>query len=63
MPTYDYHCDNCKKDMEIFHSMNDKPRKKCPYCGKNTLRKIIGEGAGIIFHGSGYYQTDYKNKK
>ena len=60
MPTYEYICDTCKHTFEKFQSMTDEPIKKCPECGKK-VRRLIGSGAGIIFKGSGIYQTDYKN--
>ena len=63
MPTYEYECTSCGKKLEAFHSMKDKPLKKCPECKKDTLKRAIGSGAGIIFRGSGFYCTDYKNKK
>ena len=63
MPTYDYKCSNCGEIYELFQSMNDKPKKKCQYCGKNTAVRLIGGGSGQIFKGSGFYITDYKNKK
>ena len=47
--------------VEVFHNMTAKPRVKCPQCGGRT-RKRIGAGAGIIFKGSGFYETDYKRK-
>jgi putative FmdB family regulatory protein len=62
MPTYDYKCKSCGKTFEFFHAMTAKPQKKCPECGKNALEKQIGSGAGIIFKGSGFYQTDYRDK-
>ena len=62
MPTYDYHCDACQYAFEKFHSMMDKPVKKCPKCGKLKVRRLLGTGGGIIFKGSGFYQTDYKKK-
>ena len=42
--------------------MRDEPLKKCPKCGKNALKRLVGGGAGLIFKGSGFYITDYKNK-
>ena len=63
MPTYDYICKNCEKVFEFFQSMSDAPLTKCPDCGKQELRRIISGGTGLIFKGSGYYLTDYKNKK
>ena len=63
MPTYDYKCFNCGEIYELFQSMTDKPKKKCLKCGKNTAVRLIGGGSGLIFKGSGFYITDYKNKK
>jgi len=63
MPTYDYKCSNCGEIYELFQSMNDKPIKKCRNCGKNTAVRLIGGGSGLIFKGTGFYITDYKNKK
>ena len=62
MPTYDYRCDACDHELEIFQSMSESPKRKCPSCGRLKLRRMIGNGAGIIFKGSGFYQTDYRSK-
>src|SRR5438876_11776145 len=62
MPTYDYVCDACGHAFEEFQSMMDKPLKKCPKCGKQKLRRLLGTGAAIIFKGSGFYQTDYRSE-
>ena len=59
MPTYEYECKSCGHTFEKFQTMSAKPLSKCPECGK-ALRKIIGQGAGIIFKGSGFYATDYR---
>jgi len=61
MPTYDYECKDCNHAFEEFHSMSAKPVKKCPECG-GKVKRLIGTGAGIIFKGSGFYETDYKKK-
>ena len=61
MPTYDYVCDACDHEMEEFQSITAKPLKKCPACGKSRLRRLIGAGAGVIFKGSGFYETDYRS--
>ncbi len=61
MPTYDYVCEACQYAFEKFHSMKDEPVKKCPECGKLKVKRLIGSGGGIIFKGTGFYQTDYKS--
>jgi putative FmdB family regulatory protein len=61
MPTYDYVCEACNHSFELFQSIKDKPKKKCPECGKPKLRRLIGPGAAIVFKGSGFYQTDYRS--
>ncbi len=63
MPTYEYECEACGKEFELFQSMRDEPIKDCPDCGGiGTVRRLIGSGGGLIFKGSGFYITDYKNK-
>jgi len=62
MPTYDYECDACGHTMELFQGINDPVKKKCPECGKNKLRRLLGSGAAIMFKGSGFYQTDYRSE-
>lgn len=61
MPTYDYKCDNCGHIFEHFQSITSKPLVKCPQCEKRKLKRLIGAGAGLIFKGSGFYQTDYRS--
>ena len=62
MPTYEYICDNCQHQFEKFQSIKAKPIRKCPKCGKLSVQRLIGAGAGIIFKGSGFYQTDYRSE-
>lgn len=62
MPTYEYECSACGHHFEHFQSMSDKPIRKCPVCKKMKVDRLIGAGAGIIFKGSGFYETDYKRK-
>ena len=62
MPTYQYECAACGHSFDILQSMLDKKLRKCPECGKSTLHRLIGAGSGIIFKGSGFYETDYKKK-
>ena len=61
MPTYEYQCDACGHEFELFQSMTDSVKRKCPKCGKPKLQRLIGTGAGIIFKGGGFYQTDYRS--
>ncbi len=61
MPTYEYECTKCAHTFEKFQSMKDKPVQRCPEC-RHKVRKLLGTGAGIIFKGSGFYETDYKKK-
>ncbi|MFH0925208.1 MAG: FmdB family zinc ribbon protein [bacterium] len=61
MPTYEYECKSCSHKFEKFQNMSDEPIKDCPQCGKEVTRLIRG-GTGVIFKGSGFYATDYKNK-
>ncbi len=62
MPTYDYLCKNCGHKFENFQPITAKPLKKCPKCSKMKLQRLIGAGAGIIFKGTGFYQTDYRSE-
>ncbi len=61
MPTYDYQCGACGHTFEQFQSITASPMKKCPGCGKLKLKRLIGTGAGLIFKGDGFYETDYRS--
>ncbi|MFA3782569.1 FmdB family zinc ribbon protein [Melioribacteraceae bacterium 4301-Me] len=61
MPTYDYKCTSCGYTFEVFQKISDEPIGFCPKCN-GKVKRLIGAGAGTIFKGSGFYQTDYKNK-
>ena len=60
MPTYEYKCTKCNYMFEVFQTMSAEPLKVCPKCG-GEVKRLIGPGAGPIFKGTGFYQTDYKN--
>ena len=60
MPTYEYKCNNCGKIFEVFQKITDEPLTTCPECN-GKLTRLISGGIGIIFKGSGFYTTDYKN--
>jgi len=62
MPTYDYICESCGCEFERFQSIIAKPLRTCLKCKKRKLKRLIGAGAGIIFKGSGFYQTDYRSE-
>lgn len=62
MPTYDYQCGSCGHEFELFQQMSDSVRRKCPDCGKLKLQRLIGTGAGVLFKGSGFYETDYRTE-
>ena len=54
MPTYEYVCEACGHDFDVFQSMKDDKLKQCPKCKAMKLKRKIGGGAGIIFHGKGF---------
>lgn len=62
MPTYDYECDSCEHSFELFQSITEPIKRKCPRCGRKSLRRLFGTGAAILFKGSGFYQTDYRSE-
>jgi len=62
MPTYEYICEECGYEFEQFQSITAKPLRKCPKCGKVRLKRLIGVGSGVIFKGSGFYETDYRSE-
>ena len=63
MPTYEYKCSACGHVFEEFQSISSKPIRKCPQCGKLAVHRLISTGGGIIFRGSGFYETDYRSEK
>jgi putative FmdB family regulatory protein len=62
MPTYEYECQACGHAFEVLQTMTEAKLSKCPKCKKNKLARLIGSGSGVIFKGSGFYETDYKRK-
>ncbi len=63
MPTYDYTCDACRHQFEEIQPITAPPLTDCPSCGQPRLRRLFGGGGGIIFKGSGFYETDYRRKE
>jgi len=62
MPTYEYLCKDCSFEFEEFQSIASEPLTECPRCG-GRVRRLISGGGGLIFKGSGFYETDYKRKE
>jgi putative FmdB family regulatory protein len=60
MPTYEYECESCGHKLERLQKFSDRRLKKCPECGALRLKRLMSAGAGVIFKGSGFYETDYK---
>jgi putative FmdB family regulatory protein len=63
MPTYEYRCKSCGHEFEEFQTMSSEPLIMCPKCAKSTLKRLMSGGVGLIFKGSGFYETDYKKSK
>ncbi len=63
MPTYSYECGKCGHLFDVFHSMSATPKVPCEQCNSTRTKKQLGIGAGIIFKGSGFYETDFREKK
>lgn len=68
MPTYEYSCEKCGKNFDVFQSMRDAAFTECPkeHCqqeewGHGRVKRLLGTGAGLIFKGSGFYITDYRS--
>lgn len=64
MPFYEYQCAKCGHEEEVLQKISDKPLKKCPACGKLTMKKKVS-AAAFRLKGGGWYETDFKsgNKK
>jgi len=61
VPTYTYQCKKCSHSFDVFHSITQDPKIKCTECG-GAAKRLMGTGGGIIFKGSGFYETDYKKQ-
>ncbi len=59
MPTYEYRCETCAKNFDVYQSFTDEPLTECPTCG-SPVRKVFGS-VGIVFKGSGFYKTDSRS--
>jgi putative FmdB family regulatory protein len=62
MPTYDYECPTCGV-FEHYQSIKDAPLKACPTCKSKKVTKLLSTGGGVIFTGSGFWETDYNRSK
>ncbi len=61
MPIYEYKCTACQHRLEKLQKMSDDPITDCPACEQPTLNKLVS-AAGFRLTGSGWYETDFKNK-
>ena len=61
MPTYDYVCEQCGHEFELFQQMSAPHETTCPECAEESLKRLVGTGAGNLFKGSGFYETDYRS--
>jgi putative FmdB family regulatory protein len=61
MPIYEYQCNACHHAFDKRQKMSDEPVKTCPECGQETVDKLIS-AAGFQLKGTGWYETDFKNK-
>ena len=61
MPTYEYRCNACKHEFEVFQTITAEPLSDCPECEGEVTRLISG-GAGFLFKGDGFYTTDYRSE-
>ncbi len=62
MPIYEYECSSCQHHFDLIQKISDEPEKKCPSCLQDTAVKLIS-AAGFQLKGSGWYVTDFKDKK
>jgi putative FmdB family regulatory protein len=70
MPTYEYICEKCGGEFEVFQSISAKPLRVCPKSacgrkewGRGRVKRKIGAGAGLLFKSSGFYITDYRSER
>lgn len=62
MPIYEYECKSCGHHFDAFQKMGEKALIDCPSCHKPDLQKLVS-AAGFQLKGTGWYATDFKNKK
>ena len=64
MPTYEYICNECGERFDNFQTMSSRPLTKRPNCEEKNcnVTRVISGGSGLIFKGSGFYLTDYKDQ-
>jgi putative FmdB family regulatory protein len=61
MPIYEYRCGACGHHLEALQKMTESPLRKCPDCGKSQLKRLVS-ASQFRLKGSGWYETDFKNK-
>ena len=61
MPTYEYRCNGCSKQFDVYQPITAEALKSCPHCKSRKVKRLLGGGAGLLFKGSGFYITDYRS--
>ena len=61
MPIYEYECGDCGHRLEVLQRISDERLTTCAACGKEALKKLVSP-VGFQLKGTGWYETDFKNK-
>lgn len=61
MPIYEYECQACGHVLDALQKISDEPLRHCPTCGKEALKKLVS-APRFRLKGSGWYETDFKDK-
>ena len=62
MPIYEYQCENCDHHFDKLQKISGAPLRECPECQQETLKKLVS-APSFKLKGSGWYETDFKDKK
>ncbi len=61
MPIYEYQCSKCHHQFDLMQKMSADPVKNCPSCSEDSVVRLVS-AAGFQLKGTGWYETDFKNK-
>ena len=62
MPIYEYQCHKCQHQFELLQKISDAPASECPHCHAHNVERLVS-AAGFQLKGTGWYVTDFKDKK